>query len=127
MTLSLDPTGDHFVLRSTKDDGSTATIPLSPMEVLTIADMAPTCRQMALTMLNPQPNRGTITPIASMDVANFQLEPEMLGEKLILLLQLGPTGSSTSALAFPNSLAERLAREIESRLAQIREQKSSRQ
>ena len=36
--LSLDPAGDHFVLRSSKEDGTASSITLSPLEVLTIAD-----------------------------------------------------------------------------------------
>jgi hypothetical protein len=124
--LSLDPAGDHFTLRSTKEDGTVATMPLSPLEVLTIADMVPTLRQMAVMMLHPQSNKGGLTPIAAMDVADFRSEPEALGERLLLLMQLGTGGTSTSAVASPKNLAERLAQELPPRLAAMQE-RSTRQ
>jgi hypothetical protein len=73
--LSLDPAGDHFILR--KEDG--ATLPLSPLELLTIADMIPTLRQMAVMMLHPQSNKGGLTPIVAMDVADFDWSRRPLG------------------------------------------------
>ena len=38
--IRVDRTGDHFVLRSVKSDGTTTTMPLSTEEVATLAAMA---------------------------------------------------------------------------------------
>jgi len=56
--LSLDPAGNHFVLRNEKPDGTTATMSLSPDEVVTLAAMVPTMIQTAMAMIRPLPARA---------------------------------------------------------------------
>lgn len=117
--LSLDPAADHFVLRRERPDGTKATISLTPVEMLTLAEMAPLLRQKAFAMLYPSQN--TVEPITAMDVFDFQLRVEALETKLLLILRLGKTGSSNVAYALSRSLADRLAREIAVLLPSVRE------
>jgi hypothetical protein len=62
-----------------------------------------------------------------MDVFDFQLQLESLDAKLLLMLQLGTTGSSTVAYALSRIQADRLVREISRRLPQLREQPLTKQ
>lgn len=124
--LSIDPVGDHFVLRSKKADGSIQTLELSIEEATALAEMGPSVRQMIDRILNPRSDQSGPKRFAVMDIVDFQLQPEMLGEKLVLFLQVGPIGSSTTALAFPIGVAERLAQEIPPRLAAMRATKMER-
>lgn len=125
--LSLDPAGDHFVLRSAKPDGTTATMPLSADEVLTLAEMAPTLRQQALMMVHPLQNKSTAVAVMAMDVFDFQLRPEMLETKLLLLLRLGNLGNSTVAYALSPNQANHLAQSIPPLLERMRAQPPTKQ
>lgn len=118
--LSIDPAKDHFVLRREREDGDKASVSLTPLELLTLAEMAPSLRQQAMAMLYPQ-NRSSAEAIVAMDVFDFQIEPEVLESKLLLMLRLGATGSSNAAYAFPRVLADRLLREISLHLPKLRD------
>lgn len=117
--LSLDPATDHFVLRRERPDGSKETISLNPVELLTLAEMAPLLRQKAFAMLYPSQN--TVEPITAMDVFDFQLRLEALEAKLLLILRLGNAGSSTVAYALSRAIAGRLVQEIAALLPSVRE------
>jgi hypothetical protein len=117
--LSLDPAADHFVLRRERPDGTKATISLTPVEMLTLAEMAPLLRQKAFAMLYPSQN--TVEPVMAMDIFDFQLHLEVHEAKLLLRLRLGTTGSSSVAYALSQSLADRLTREIAALLPSVRE------
>ena len=119
--LSLDPAGNHFVLRNEKPDGTTATMSLSPDEVVTLAAMVPTMIQTAMAMIRPLQSRSSATAIAAMDVFDFQLRPEMLQTRLLLLLRLGISGSSNAAYALSADQAERLSQRIPPLVAKLRE------
>jgi hypothetical protein len=125
--LSLDRAQDHFVLRRERPDGSKATISLNPLEILTLAEMVPNLRQQAFAMMYPSADRSTVDPIVAMDVFDFQLQAEVLQSKLLLMLRLGTTGSSTAAYAFSRSLADRLAKEISPLLAPMLEKPPTKQ
>jgi hypothetical protein len=109
--LSLDRVGDHFILRNVKSDGTTTIMSLSTEEVGTLAARAPTLQMMATADHSLQ-NRSSVVPVVAMDVFDFQLRPEMLQTKILLLLRLGTHGSSTAAYALSPSQAERLAYSI---------------
>jgi hypothetical protein len=119
--LSLDRAADHFVLRNERPDGTKATMSLTPIEILTLAEMAPTMRQQALAMMYPSQNKSSVEAIMAMDVFDFQLRPEVREAKLLLMLRLGKTGSSAVAYALLRSLADRLARAIAALVPSMRE------
>jgi hypothetical protein len=110
--IRLDRTADHFVLRSVKSDGTTTTMPLSSEEVATLAAMAPTLLQMVAAADPSLRNRSSVVPVVAMEVFDFQVRPEMLQAKILLLLRLGTDGSGTAAYAFSPSQAKRLAHTI---------------
>lgn len=59
--LSIDPAKDHFVLRREREDRDKASISLTPLELLTLAEMAPSLHQKAVAMLYPQ-NKSPVEP-----------------------------------------------------------------
>ena len=124
--LSIDPVGDHFILRRDRADGENASISLTPEEMLTLAEMAPSLRQQALRMIYPQ-GTSSVQAIMAMDVFDFQLRPEVLEAKLLLMLRLGTTGSSSVAYAFSRTLVDRLAREISLHLPKLLEHPPTKQ
>jgi hypothetical protein len=126
--LSVLPTADNsFTLRRVTPEGNKTEIVLSADDVLTLAEMAPTLRQQALTLLHPLRNTTSVVAMYAMDVFDFQLQQEMLGTKLLLLLKLGSSGSSTAAYALSPDLADRLAQSIPPFLAKMRSVKPPRQ
>jgi hypothetical protein len=110
--LSIDRANDHFVLRRERPDGTKASIALNPTEIVTLAEMVPSLRQQAFAMMYPSADTSSVYPIVAMDVFDFQLQAEVLQSKLLLMMRLGTTGSSSVAYAFSRSLADRLAKTI---------------
>jgi hypothetical protein len=110
--LNLYPATDHFILRREKPDGTKEAMSLTPLEILTLAEMVTTLRQQAFAMMYPLENTASAQAVMTLEIRNFQLRPEIQEAKLILNVQLGNTDSRTVAYALSRSLADRLAREI---------------
>jgi hypothetical protein len=110
--LSLDKAGGHFILRRQRRDSTRGSISLTPNELLTLAEMAPSLRQQALAIVYSSQDTSSAEAIIATDVFDFQLRLEALETKLLLMVQVGTTGSSTISHALSRELADRLGREI---------------
>jgi hypothetical protein len=117
--LSLDPHGKDFVLRRVTTDGNTKEIILSASDVLTLTAMVPAINQLVFSRLRPK-NTGTVRTVLVPDVAGVVLHQEFLGDKMLLTLQLGTTGSSQATFAFSHDVAARLAEDIPPYLSKLR-------
>jgi hypothetical protein len=118
--LSLDKAGDHFSLRRQRRDGTRASMLLTPAELLTLAELAPSLRQQALAIMYPSQDTSSAEAIMAMDVFDFQLQLEALETKLLLMMRVGTTGNNTVVYALSRDLADRLAREIPEILPSMR-------
>ncbi len=124
--LSLDPAGDHFVLRSVKADGTTTTMPLSVEDVVTLVAMAPALSQQVFSHSRPE-NKARAGAIIAVDVARVLFQPEILGEKVLMTLLFDTSGNSQATFAFSLDLAAQTAENILSQVRKARETKPTKQ
>ncbi|HEX3496387.1 MAG TPA: hypothetical protein VHT02_04285 [Methylocella sp.] len=117
--LSLYPYGEDFVLFRVTAGGNTTEVILSASEVLTLIARVPALSQQVLSRFRPE-NTGTVRAVLVPDVAGVVLHQELLGEKMLLTLQLGTTGSSQATFAFSHDVAARLAEDIPPYLSKLR-------
>jgi len=112
--ITLDQKGADFILRRTSESGKTNQITLSAQNVLQLAQSAHNFRQTARSLLFPAATGAVYaTPLDRVAVNR-----DALGEN-ILLGMADRSGGSTIFEATPD-IAENLAKEIQSSLAEIR-------
>jgi hypothetical protein len=112
--LSLSPQSEGFLLRRETAEGIHDSLLLTALDVLTLADLAPSLRQQAMDQIRI--STGSSSPElaeTAIPVTDFDISEEMLGEHLILLLRLG---SHTAAFALPLKMAEQLSSVIQQHL-----------
>lgn len=124
--LSLDPAGDHFVLRSVKPDGTSTTMPLSVDDVVTLVAIAPALSQQVFARLHPEGGEKPGAIIAA-NVAQVKFHPERLGEMLLMSLLFDTSGNCQATFAFPLDLAAQMAEDVLAQVAKARDTKLTKQ
>lgn len=112
-SLSLDPSGDGFILRRTTGDGKTESLSLSDIDVLSLAQSAPVFRERILAKRNPA--GGSVAATYATPVVQVGLAPSSLGENVILTM-VAPSGAQVS-FEIPPNVVEILVNRLPAHLA----------
>jgi hypothetical protein len=123
MAIKLDPNGSNYILTRRDDKGSGSAITLSPLEVLTLAQSA---QALQLDILRRHDPRGeNYLAVVATDVAQIELNPESLGQAILMTL-IAPTGSRLT-FAVPEQIVALLVERLPTYLAGMRAKKMTRQ
>jgi hypothetical protein len=121
--LSLQQKGDTFTLRLARAGRRTITMNLSVEDVRGLRETIAIWSSRILSQRRA--GSGQVEPIFVHAVASVRLLPEALNERVLLTVVV-PTGEQMT-LALPQAIAEHIAAEIPSVLAEMRASKLNKQ
>lgn len=113
--IKIDIEVDHFVIRT-----DSSALVISPNDLLVLAERVPPLRGLAFRMLYPA-NTASAEPIMSLDVADFEVWPEVAESKLLLVLQLSNKRNDSVSYALSRNQAERLIGDLQRDLPKLRQ------
>jgi hypothetical protein len=113
--LTLDPSGDNFILRRTTANGRTVGMTLSDGDVLTLAQSAPVFRDRILSKRNPA--GGEYSAVYATPVVQIGLAPDALRENVLLTL-VAPSGAQVT-FELPPHIVDHLVERLPVHLAKV--------
>lgn len=114
--LHLDEKGDGFILRRITPSGRTMGMSLSAEDVLSLAQSAQALRIRALSRHDPE--GGSVRAVYATPVVQIALQPETLGERI--LLTMVPPSATQLTFALPLHIVEYLVERLPDYLARAK-------
>ena len=113
--LTLEASGDNFILRRAGSDGKISEIALTDRDVLTLAQMSTTLKQQLLARHSP--TGGAISAVVAADVVQIALNTDAMQDRVLLTL-IAP-GGSQATYALPEIVAKLLADHLPKHIANL--------
>ena len=118
--LDLIEDGGDFRLSVTDETGNTTSVRLTPHQVLTLAQSAPSFRERILAPHNP--SGGAVQAVVATPVVQIGLNQDSLGEEILLTL-IAPNGARAT-YAIPLHIAEHLVERLPVRVAELKKSRT---